>query len=448
MAGGAMETERMALSQRERDRIRVLHEVKQGHVSQMEAAKRLKLSDRQVRRLLLRIAKCGDRAMVHGLRGRPSNRRLTVGLEKILARVGQRYADFGPTLAAEQLAKEGLLVSRETLRKWMIQAALWIPRRRRLKKIHVWRERRASFGELVMQDSSPFLWLEDRGPACQLIALIDDATSKFWARFTEHDSTEENLRTLGGWLRRYGRPVAHYTDKNSIFRTTRRAGIGEQLQGKGARSQFGRALQELGIASIAAQSPQAKGRIERLFQTLQDRLVKEMRLAGIATIEAANRFLEIHFLPEWERRFTVLPRHPRDAHRRLGREHRLEEILSVRVARKVTDDHTVSWEGNRWGVPRQEVCAGLRGAQVEIERRLDGTHWLRFRGRYLSLLPCPNAPRSASPSGLRPPGLADRKPKPPTQIKTHYIPPPHHPWRKSWKRTILNCKKPDISTLR
>jgi transposase len=158
----------MALSQRERDRIRVLHEVKQGHVSQVEAAKRLKLSDRQVRRLLLRIARCGDQAVVHGLRGRPSNRRLTAGLEqKVLARVRQRYTDFGPTLASEHLAKEGLAVSRETLRKWMTQAAFWRPRSQRMKKIYVWRERRASFGELVMQDSSPFLWLEDRGPACQ-----------------------------------------------------------------------------------------------------------------------------------------------------------------------------------------------------------------------------------------------------------------------------------------
>jgi hypothetical protein len=440
----------MALSQRERDRMRVLHEMKQGHLTQMEAARRLQLSDRQVRRLLLRIGKYGDQAVVHGLRGRPSNRKFATCFEqKVLARVGQRYADFGPTLAAEHLAQEGLPVSRETLRKWMSKAAFWRPRSQRVKKIYVWRERRASFGELVMQDSSPFRWLEDRGPACQLIALIDDATSKFWARFTEHDTTEENLRTLGGWLRRYGRPVAHYTDKNSIFRTIRRAGIREQLQGEGARSQFGRALQELGMEWIAAQSPQAKGRIERLFETLQDRLVKEMRLAGIATIEAANYFLEVRFLPEWEQRFAVAPRHPRNAHRRLGREHRLEEILSVRAARRVADDHTVSWGGNRWGVAREEVCAGLRGAQVEIERRLDGSHWLRFRDRYLRLRHCPEPVRqSASPCGLRPPGLADQRPKPPNKIKSKYHVPADHPWRKSWKRTFLLCEKPDISTLR
>jgi hypothetical protein len=156
-------------------------------------------------------------------------------------------------------------------------------------------------------------------------------------------------------LRRYGCPLANYTDKNSIFRTTRPAAIAEQLRGEKARSQFGRALQELGIEWIPAQSPQAKGRIERLFETLQDRLVKEMRLAGIDTLEAANHFLETRFLPEWEQRFTVAPRNPRNAHRRLGREHRLEEILSVRVARQVADDHTVSWDGNRWGVPRVSI---------------------------------------------------------------------------------------------
>jgi hypothetical protein len=174
-----------------------------------------------------------------------------------------------------------------------------------------------------------------------------------------------------------------------------------------------------------------------------------MRLAGIATIEEANHFLERRFLPEWEQRFTVLPRHPRNAHRRLGREHRLEEILSVRIPRQVAHDHTVTWEGNRWGVAREEVCAGLRGAQVEIERRLDGSHWLRFRDRYLPLRHCPQPERpAATPSGLRPAGVADQKPKPPGRIKIKYHVPADHPWRKSWKRTFLPGGNPDISTLR
>jgi len=337
------------------------------------------------------------------------------------------------------LAQEGLQVSRETLRKWMAKASLWRPRSQRVKTIHVWRERRASFGEMVMQDSSPFRWLEERGPACQLIAVIDDATSRFYARFTEHDTTEENLRTFGGWLERYGRPLAHYTDKNSIFRMAGPALLGEQLRGEKARSQFGRALHELGIEWIAAHSPQAKGRIERLFETLQDRLVKEMRLMGIDSILGANHFLEMRFLPEWEQRFSVAPRNPRNAHRRLDREQRLEEILSVRVVRKVTDDHTVSWDGNRWGVPREEVCAGLRDAQVEIERRLDGSHWLRFRGRYLRLRHCPEpASRAVTPSGLRPPVLTANR-----LARTYKSVPPNHPWR-----TFQYGRKPDISTLR
>jgi hypothetical protein len=445
-----METERIALSQEERDRLHVLRELEQGRLRQVAAAQRMKLSDRQVRRLLLRLREEGDRAVIHGLRGRPSNRKFAVSLQrKILARVGQCYADFGPTLAAEHLAQEGFALSRETLRKWMTQAAFWRPRCQRVKKIHVWRERRASFGELVMQDSSPFRWLEDRGPACQLIAVIDDATSRIYAHLVEHDTTEENLRTFGGWLRRYGRPLAHYTDKNSIFRSNRPAVISEQLRGERARSQFGRALQELGIEWIAAQSPQAKGRIERLFATLQDRLVKEMRLAGIDSIEGANHFLETRFLPEWEQRFTVVPRNPRNAHRQLGREQRLEEILSVRMVRKVAQDHTVSWEGNLWGVAREEVFAGLRGAAVEIERRLDGSHWLRYRGRYLHLRPCPKpVQQSASPSGLRPPGLVEPTPRPKNKIKPKYHVPAEHPWRKPWKRTFICCEKPDISTLR
>jgi len=444
-----METERIELSAKERERLKVLQQVEEGHLKQVEAARRLRLTDRHVRRLQGQLRLHGDRGIVHRLRGRCSNRKISDLLRQRAVRElrQQRYAGFGPTLAAEHLARHGLRVSRETLRTWMSAVGLWQPRRRRLKQVHVWRPRRSGFGELVMMDSSPFRWLEERGPVCHLIALMDDATSRVWGRLVEHDSTEENLRTLQGWLERQGRPLALYTDKNSLFVTSRPVQWHEQLRAIPARTQFGRALAELDIEWIAAHSPQAKGRIERLFGTLQDRLVKEMRVNEITTLEAANRFLQITFWPWWEKRFAVRPTQS-DAHRRLERSHRLEEILSVRVARTVACDHTVSWQGQRWGLRRENVCAGLRGARVEIERRLDGTHWLRFRGRYLPLLACPPAPRLASPSGLRPPGLADRKPKPPTQIKTHYIPPPDHPWRKPWKRTFLNCKKPDISTLR
>ena len=442
-----MKEERIELNQRARDRLKVLHEAERKQIGQRQAAERLGLSPRQVRRLLRRVRREGDRGLIHRLRGRASNRKIPRAVrQRVLAQVRQRYADFGPTLAGEHLARQGLRVSRETLRQWRIAAGLWSPRRQRVQAVHVWRERRAAFGELVMMDSSPFRWLEERGPQCQLIAMIDDATSRFWGRFAEHDSTAENLRTLGGWLRRYGRPVALYTDKNSLFYTTRHTEREEQLQGRPARTQFGRALEELGIEWIAAHSPQAKGRIERLFGTLQDRLVKEMRLAGVNTIEQANQFLHEVFVPFWEQRFTVAPRQSLDAHRPLTREHRLEQILSVREARCVANDSTVRWQGQRWAIPHEQLQAGLRGAHVQLEQRLDGSRWLRFRNAYLSLTPCPQPPPwSATPSGLRPPGLADQpKSKPMPKPKHKYIPPPTHPW----KRTLLLCRKADIPTLR
>ena len=199
------------MSQSERERLKVLHQIEQGHWRQVEGARRLQLSTRQVRRLQRRVSAEGDVGVIHRLRGRPSNRKIPGKVQsRVLAAVRCRYADFGPTLAAEHLAAGGMKVSRETLRRWMSAAGLWRSRRRRVRAIHVWRQRRAAFGELVMMDSSPFRWLEERGPELQLIAMIDDASSRFWARFASHDSTVENFRTLEGWLRRYGRLLALY----------------------------------------------------------------------------------------------------------------------------------------------------------------------------------------------------------------------------------------------
>jgi transposase len=433
-----MREERIGLSPRERDRLSVLQEIEGRHSKQVEGAARLKLSVRQVRRVQVRWRAEGDGGLVHRGRGRVSNRKIPESLRsRVLREVGRRYADFGPTLAGEKLAEQGLKLSRETLRKFMMEAGFWKPRRQRLKSVHVWRERRAAFGELVMMDSSPFRWLEERGPALQLIALIDDATSRVWGCFAEADTTLNNLQTLGGWLKHYGRPVALYTDKNSLFTTSRPVQWPEQLQGQATeRTQFGRALKELGIEWIPAHSPQAKGRIENLFGTLQDRLVKEMRLAGVKTIAAANRFLEEVFLPQgWEQRFLVAARQAQDAHRPLRPEHRLAEILSVREARSLASDYTVRWQGQLWAIPRDQVRAGWRRARIEVEQRLDQSLWARFRGSYLSLRVCPAVRRgSATPSGLRPPGLADPRPEK-TKTKGNYIPPPNH----LGKRTFLNC---------
>jgi len=432
-----MTEERIGLSQRERDRLRVLHEVEEKHLKQVEAAARLKLSVRQVRRVQRRWRAEGDGGLVHRARGRVSKRKIPEALRsEVLREVGQRYADFGPTLAGEKLAAGGLKLSRETLRKLMMEAGFWKPRHQRLKSVHVWRQRRAAFGELVMMDSSPFRWLEQRGPALQLIALIDDATSRVWGRFAEADTTLNNLQTLGGWLQHYGRPVALYTDKNSLFTTSRPVQWQDQLEGQSTeRTQFGRALKELGIEWIPAHSPQAKGRVENLFGTLQDRLVKEMRLAGVNTMVEANRFLEEVFLPQcWEQRFLAVARQPQDAHRPLGPDHRLAEILSVRQARSLASDYTVRWQGQLLALSRDQVRAGWHRARIEVEQRLDQSLWARFRGSYLKLCACPEAERGpASPSGLRPPGLAGPRPEK-SKTKSHEITPPNH----LWKRTFLN----------
>src|SRR5437763_5663242 len=279
--------DRIPMSQRERDVLKVLHGVLKGERTQAEAARLLGISVRQARRIQRKLEAGGDGALVHGLRGRPSNRRLDAALRRsVVEAYRRRYADFGPTLASEKLAEEGLVVCPQTLRRWLLEEGLW-HRRRRRDPHRSRRPRRACFGELVQMDASEHDWLEGRGEQLVLISMVDDATSRVLARFYPADTVEAHLDLLGRWLRRHGRPVALYTDRHSIFEP--------QDKGKAlpdAETQFGRALRELGIELIRARSPQAKGRVERSFGTAQDRWVKELRLAGVTTREGANALLE------------------------------------------------------------------------------------------------------------------------------------------------------------
>ena len=250
---------------------------------------------------------------MHRLRGRASNRRLAESVRtKALKLVKAKYRDFGPTLACEYLAKDDdVEVSKETLRQWLIAAGLRRVKRRKVEEVHVWRQRRSCRGELVQWDTSEHDWLEGRGPKLYLVAMIDDATSLAYARFVEHDSTEENLRVLWGYLEGWGRPVEFYTDKSSLFTVNPPALEAADEAVKEELTQIGRALRELGIGWIAAHSPQAKGRIERFFGTAQDRLVKGLRLGGARTLEEANRYLEKEYLPQWKQSFTVVAEAPR-----------------------------------------------------------------------------------------------------------------------------------------
>jgi transposase len=368
--------DRIPMSQRERDTLKVMAPVLQGKRTQAEAARLLGLSVRQVRRLQRKLQRDGDAALVHGLRGRPSNRRLKPELrQQVLAAYREHFADFGPTFACEKLAEQGLVVSPDTLRRWLIAEGLW-QRRRRRESHRSRRPRRACFGELVQIDASLHDWLEGRGDALVLVSMIDDATSRVLARFYPSATVEAHLDLLRRWLQKYGRPKALYSDRHSIFEP--------QDKGKAlpdAETQFGRALRELGIELIRAHSPQAKGRVERSFGTAQDRWVKELRLAGARTVDQANAVLD-RLLPAHNRRFAQPARDGADAHRPLGRAFDLAAILSVQERRVVSNDYTVRFR-NRFYQLLKPIYPGERGGQVVIELRLDGAMAIRFGTHYL-----------------------------------------------------------------
>jgi Winged helix-turn helix len=395
MAIDVFTPDRIPMSQKERDVLKILHGLLQGERTQAETARLLGLSTRQVRRIRRKLEDGGDAALVHGLRGKPSNRRLDEALRKsVLEAYRARYPDFGPTLASEKLAAEGLAVHPQTLRRWLLAEGLW-QRRRRRDPHRSRRPRRACFGELVQLDASVHAWLEGRGVEPVLISMVDDATSRTLARFYPAGTLEAHLDLLERWLRRHGRPVALYTDRHSIFEPQDK---GRALPG--AETQFGRACRELGIELIRAHSPQAKGRVERSFGTAQDRWVKELRLAGAATCDQANAVLA-RLLPAHNRRFSKAAEQPGDAHRPLGPGHDLAAILSVQEERVVANDYTVRFR-NRFYQLLPPVYPGERGGTVVIEQRRDGRLAVRFRGQYLKYREV-EAGRGAGGSAPRPP---------------------------------------------
>jgi len=390
------------MTQRDRDRLVALKQARKRQITQKQAAEQMQCTERHTRRLLKKLQSVGDQAVIHGLRGRESNRkRSQKERDKIIRILSQEvYHGFGPTLATEYLAsKHQIHIGREALRKLMLEAKLWQGRKRQVKEVHIWRQRRSSRGELVQWDTSDHDWLEGR-------------TSELTARFVAHDSTEENMRLLKAYLETKGRPVAFYTDKASLFQTAPKVARDHKELARQERdplppTQIGRALRELGIVWQAAHSPQAKGRVERSFQTAQDRLVKGLRVAGAATLEQANRYLETEFLPWWNQHLKVLPNNSTDAHRPLDREHDLAASLSLVETRQVTNDYTIRFDSQLYQIAREEIRTGLRGANVRIECRLDGSLKVRFQQRYLSVSQCLVQPKQNIDSAP-----AVRKPQP------------------------------------
>jgi transposase len=398
--------ERIAMSQEERDKLEWLKRARDKGISQREAASKIGVSDRWVRKLLKRMKKQGDRVVVHGLRGRSSNRKITAKVQVRALEILQQpdWHDFGPTFASEQLAKwHGIELSDETLRRWMIQAGLWKSRARKLEQVHCWRPRRSAFGELVQWDTSEHDWLEGRGPVRYLVRLIDDATSWSWGRFVERDATPQNMGVLWEYLEKNGRMVDVYTDRDSMFTVTPHTGDSDKQRVAADRlTQLGRSLRELGIGWIAAYSPQAKGRIERSFLTAQDRLVKQLRLAKVTNLGAANVFLEKEYWPEWNERFARPVAAFPNPHRQLTPELDLAAILCHVEQRVIANDYTFSFNGQRYQIARSHAQAGMRHQPLRVELRLDGKLHARYQGRYLDIAECGARAPAPPPSAAQP----------------------------------------------
>jgi molybdenum-dependent DNA-binding transcriptional regulator ModE len=407
--------EHLLMSQKERTRMGVMKQVKAKLLSIVAAGKLLGLSYRQAKRIWCRYRDKGDKGLVHRGRGRTGNRcKATRIRERILARYKERYADFGPTLAAEHLGREGLVIDHETLRLWLLAKGWWTIKRRR-QKHRQWRERKACFGELVQMDGSHHDWFEGRRGPAVLMVMIDDATNRTYAQFSEQETTRAAYDTFEGYVRRHKMPVGLYVDRDSIYRADREPTVAEQLAGQEPLTQFGRAMKGLGVAIELAYSPQAKGRVERRNGLLQDRLVKELRLAGISDLKGANHFLEEKFLPDLNRRFWVKPAQEADAHRAVPRN--LAELLNWEQERVVQRDWTVAWEGRWFQIESGHEALCLVGRSVIVRQLRDGTVHLVREGQKLNCRELAQRPtRAAQRKPLRT-GASPIKPK------------AAHPWR-------------------
>ena len=369
----------LQMSKQELRRVEVLTEVLAGSRTMESAAGVLGVSLRQAQRLAARYRDGGGGALVHKSQGRTASNKLGQGVrELVLELVRQNYRDFGPTFAAEVLLeRHGIEVSRETLRKWLVEAGVWLSRKQR-RSFHQPRLRRESQGELVQIDGSQHRWFENRGEPCTLLVFIDDATSRLMQlRFVPSESTGYYFEALQGYLATHGCPVAFYSDKHSVFRINRDA------QGGSGMTQFGRALAELNIEIICANSSQAKGRVERANRTLQDRLVKELRLENVCDMDAGNVFLP-RFLERFNERFALPAAKPENLHRPLNvKTDRLNDILCYREQRYISEQLTMSYDRKQIILERNERSEGLGGKYVDLYEFPDGTLAVRSKGHLL-----------------------------------------------------------------
>lgn len=413
MAGKDM----IAMSRKEARRLHIIRQVLDEKITQTEAAGLTGLSDRQIRRIVKRVREEGDDGICHRSRGKPSSHRIPEKVkEKVITLYREQYSDFNLTHAKEIFDDVyGITLSEETLRLWLISAA--IPyKKRKARKHRQWRERKAHFGEMVQIDGSHHDWFEGRGPSCVFMGYIDDATGSVYGRFYDYEGTIPAMDSMKRYIRCYGIPKSVYLDKHTTYKSWAEPSIEEQLSNQRPMSQFEKSLVELGIEVIHANSPQAKGRVERLFKTLQDRLIKEMRLAGIKSICEANEFLKT-YLPKYNRRFKRPALSEADLHRPAPAARELDRILCIKEKRTVRSDFTLAYNGKLYQIEQP-----VRAKKVTVEERLDGSLHITYNGNELKYRPISTRPAkktsAASSSILK---------------KKHPTPPANHPWRRPYK---------------
>jgi hypothetical protein len=412
MAGEDM----VMVRQGELKRLHVIQKVLERVIKQVEAAEMLSLSGRQIRRIVKRIRTEGDRGIVHQSRGRPSNRRTPDKVRnKVIRLYRAQYKDFGPTLASEKLLeRDRIEISDETLRKWLLEAGDWKKTRKARGHRH-WRERKSHTGEMLQMDGSHHDWFEGRGPRCVLMGYIDDATGKVFARFYDYEGTVPAMDSFKRYIQKSGLPMKVYLDKHTTYKSTAKPTIQDELERVEPLSQFERALKELGVEVLHAHSPQAKGRIERLFGTLQDRLVKEMRLPGIRTLEEGNQFLE-DYLPLYNRRFSVCPKEGDNLHRPLPRGLALDTILCIKTERALRNDYTIAHNKKLY-----QIEETIKASKVMVQERVDGSMIMTHKGGALKFKEIIERPVREKTQVVL---VRTRKPR---------IPSADHPWRRSYK---------------
>lgn len=409
----------LTMSSKERERLKLFERVKRAELSLRDAAALGGLSYRQTRRLYKRYRESGDRGLVHRGRGRPSNRAQPAAFKAtVLARYQERYPDFGPTLAAEKLALEGHVVDHETLRAWLIKAGLWHKRRKRGKH-RSWRERRAHFGELVQLDGSHHQWFEARGPKSCLMNMVDDAQGTTLSLLAEEETSFAAMELLWGWIKRYGIPQSLYTDKKNVYVIDEKTRARAADSGEEVWTHFGWACKQLGIEIITAHSPEAKGRVERNHGIYQDRLVKELRLADIDTIAAANEFLARGYCEQLNQKFAVAPRSTVDYHRSV-KGYDLASIFCLEEERTISADWVVRFENQFYQLqPPRKALAGK--GRVRVQRYLNGELHFRYGQQELRYTLLPERPQPLSKA---------KKPKQSGNGVRPYVPPRNHVWRK------------------